>query len=193
MTPRDRTDDADALTDQRLMAEVNANDIGAFEALYDRYADRAYRVALSICHDKSLAEDAVQNAFLAIWGSRASYCEQRGTVAAWLLTVVYRRAIDVARSNGKHAAPRADAAQRDARVASDDVAETVERRSDTGGLRQQLESLPDPQREVIVLAFYGGLSHAEIADRLHLPNGTVKGRVRLGLQKLRADVDRASG
>jgi RNA polymerase sigma-70 factor (ECF subfamily) len=174
-----------ALQDPELMLEVSAKSVEAFGELYDRYCDRAYRVARSICRDDGGAQDAVQEAFLSVWRNRASYQSQRGTVAAWLLATVRYRAIDLMRINGKHLARGAEEAQLEAHPAPDDVPEKAIHRDEAGRLRARLSMLPDAQQEVITLAYYGQLSHIEIAAQLGLPTGTVKGRMRLGLQKLR--------
>lgn len=188
LTPSRRN--LDALEDPQLMAQVSAESVEAFGELYDRYCDRAYRVARSICRDDDRAQDAVQEAFLSVWRSRVSYQSQRGTVAAWLLTTVRYRAIDLMRISSKQVARGADEDQLKAHVAPDDVAEEVIRRDQADRLRAQLAMLPDAQQEVITLAYYGQLSHTEIAAQLALPAGTVKGRMRLGLQKLRDTLER---
>ncbi len=177
--------------DVQLMADVSAGSVDAFAELYDRYCDRAYRVALMVSHDEGRAQDAVQEGFLSIWKSRASYGAQRGTVGAWLLTVIRHRAIDVARRNAHHAIRRTHDDQLEAHPADGDVSERVIQRDDTDRLRASLALLPDAQQEVIMLAYYGQLSHAEIAAHLDLPGGTVKGRMRLGLQKLSANIQPA--
>lgn len=178
-----------ALEDPELMARVSAGNVEAFGELYDRYCDRAYRVARAICRDEH-AQDAVQEAFLSVWKSRASYKSQRGTVAAWLLTTVRYRAIDLMRVNSKQVARGAYPDQLNAHAAPGDVQERVIHRAEADRVRAELAMLPDAQHEVISLAFYGQLSHTEIAARLGLPTGTVKGRMRLGLQKLRETVER---
>jgi RNA polymerase sigma-70 factor (ECF subfamily) len=178
-----------ALGDSQLMGEVSAGSVEAFGELYDRYCARAYGVALSVCRDEGRAQDAVQDGFLSVWKSRATYRAQQGTVAAWLLTVVRHRAIDLTRRNEKHDAYRASDDQLDACSAPDDLCGTAIKRDDADRLHASLALLPDVQHEVISLAYYSQLSHAEIATRLGLPAGTVKGRMRLGLQKLRANVD----
>lgn len=176
--------------DDELMAQVQRGNGDALGALYDRYCDRAYRVARYACGDEGRAEEAVQDAFISIWRSRATYQPQRGPVAAWLLTVVRHRAIDVGRRHQRHAGQRADEAQLDARAAPDDVVAQVSGRADAHTMEAPLARLPEAQREVITLAFYGELTHTEIAAQLGLPPGTVKGRMRLGLNKLRGDIRR---
>jgi len=129
---------------------------------------------------------------LSIWKTRATYEAGRGTPAAWVLTVTRYRAIDVARRNGQHAARRAGDESLDGVPALGNVAEQVEEDARARDLRALLAQLPEAQREVITLAYYGELTHSEIAAQLDLPPGTVKGRMRLGLQKLRQDVDRVA-
>jgi RNA polymerase sigma-70 factor (ECF subfamily) len=175
-----------AADESRLMAGVSAGSVGAFSDLYDRYCHRAYRVAFSVCRDDSRAQDAVQEAFISVWNSRASYHAQRGTVAAWLLTVVRHRAIDLERQHAKHATRRASDKHLGDQPASDDVCEQTINLDIAERLHASLAALPDAQQEVITLAFYGQLTHTEIATQLGLPPGTVKGRMRLGLHKLHA-------
>lgn len=175
------------LSDRELMAKVSTGSVESFSDLYDRFSDRAYRVAYSVCRDEGRAQDAVQEAFVSLWRSRTSYRPEQGTVGGWLLAVVRHRAIDLARSNGQHAARRASDFQLDELPAGDDPVETAVKRDDPQRLQEALAKLPDAQAEVITLAYYGQLSHTEIAAQLGLPPGTVKGRMRLGLQKLRAD------
>jgi RNA polymerase sigma-70 factor, ECF subfamily len=181
----------EALSDVELMAKVSAGSAESFVDLYDRYCDRAYRVARAVCHDDGRAQEAVQDGFLAVWRSRASFHSQQGTVAAWLLTVVRNRAIDVARLNHKHASRRAGDDQLTELFSVDNAFETAVRRDDAQRLQASLAMLPDAQAEVITLAYYGQLSHTEIAAHLGLPAGTVKGRMRLGLQRLQAEIQYA--
>jgi RNA polymerase sigma-70 factor (ECF subfamily) len=176
--------------DGQLMEQIKSGSTDAFEELYDRYCYRAYRVAWSICHDKDCAEDSVQEAFLSVWNGRANYTHDRGSLAAWLLTVVRYRAIDVARRHHKQAGRRADEHTLDTHPASGNIAEQAVARDEAHRLRYLLAQLPDAQREVITLAYYGELTHTEIATTLDLPTGTVKGRMRLGLGKLRAGIER---
>jgi RNA polymerase sigma-70 factor (ECF subfamily) len=138
------------------------------------------------------AEEAVQEAFGSIWKTRATYKPQIGTVAPWVLTVVRYRAIDIARSNGRHVANQtSDDVLHTIRV-PDSVADEVAGGAQARDLLRLLAELPDAQREVITLAFYGQLTHSEIAAHLGLPAGTVKGRMRLGLQRLRGDIQRVA-
>jgi RNA polymerase sigma factor (sigma-70 family) len=157
------------------MQEVNAGDVTAFEELYDRYHHRAYKVALSVCRDNGRAQDAVQEAFCSIWTSSAAYRADRGSVAPWLLTLVRYRAIDLARGDRPHAARRSSADRLEGCPAPDDIAQTTIDREDADRVHASLSQLPDAQQEAIALAFYGELSHSEIATHLGLPPGTIKG------------------
>ncbi len=166
---------------------MQSGDTEALGALYGRHHVRAQRVAQAICRDTGRAQEAVQEAFISIWRSRGTYQPLRGDVGGWTMTIVHNRAIDVARRNGAIENRRTDVAMLRPVAASVDVVAEVERRDRDNSLRVALGRLPAAQREVIGLAFFAGLSHDEIAGRLGLPTGTVKGRARLGLQKLRRD------
>ncbi len=178
------------LGDRELVVEVSAGSVDAFGELYERYSARAYRLALSVCHDQGRAQDAVHDAFLSIWKYRASYNAQRGTVATWLLMTVRHRAIDITRLSGNRPSHLVSDDHLEHRPAPDDVCEQALRSDEARRLRASLALLPDTQQEVIILAFYGQLTHVEIAAHLGVPEGTVKGRMRLGMDKLRANIDR---
>jgi RNA polymerase sigma-70 factor (ECF subfamily) len=158
----------------------------AFEVIFDRHGDAAFSLAYRMCGRRALAEEVVQEAFLSLWRSGARYDRGRGSVRSWVLSVVHHRAID---------AFRRDAVRTSRDVADDGLAERmpaserteveVERRAEADQVRTALRELPTEQRQVIELAFFGGFSHSQIAEMLKLPAGTVKGRMRLGLTKLR--------
>ena len=173
-------------SDEELLAQIRAGSSEAFGELFDRYRVRAYRVAFVVCRDQGLAEEAVQSAFLSAWKSRASYFQQRGTVAAWLLKSVRERAIDIARSDKTRAEHLTDEPEPAGRSASASAWTEVTWRAERDRLGDLLDALPNSQQEVITLALYGGLSHTEIATQLGLSPETVKGRMRLGVHKLRA-------
>ena len=189
VTPTGRAAESTALHDNRLMAAASGGSVDAFAELYDRYCTQAYRVAMSVCREDGCAQNAVQEAFVSIWRTGASYRSERGTVAAWLLTVVRNRAIDLARRSGAVAVRRASESHLNDLTAPDDVCDQALRRETANHLHGLLDVLPDVQREVITLAFYGQLTHTEIAEHLGLPTGTVKSRMRLGLHKLRANIE----
>jgi RNA polymerase sigma-70 factor (ECF subfamily) len=179
-------------TDEELMARAQGDDAEAFAQLYDRHATRAFRVARAVCGDASRAEDAVQEGFLAIWRNRASYQPRTGTFQAWSMKIVRNRAIDSSRRAATRPPLLRGDAGRDQPPASGSSAaspqDEVLARSESRALLASLGRLPKAQAEVIVLAFFGELTHAEIAAQLGLPSGTVKGRMRLGLEKLRAQM-----
>jgi RNA polymerase sigma-70 factor, ECF subfamily len=176
--------------DLSLIAAIGDGSTASFELLYERYVQRAYRVAYSVCHDEGRAQDAVQEAFPAIWQASASFSAQRGTVSTWLLSIVRHRAIDVARGNGRHAARRAEQRSLPTIGADEQACDAVLRHEAQQQLRSSLAGLPRAQREAIALAYFAQLSHTEIACTLGLAPGTVKGRLRLGLVKLRQTVER---
>lgn len=180
-------------SDEVLMQRVQGDDTRAFGRLYDRHVERGLLVARSVCRDGARAEDAVQEGFLSIWRTRASFRPERGSFQGWAMTIVQNRALDGVRreaagrrppaANGETAVPDATA------VSAHD---TVVARGESDALRATLGLLPGAQARVITLAYFGGLSQTEIASHLELPVGTVKGRMRLGLEKLRRTME-ASG
>jgi RNA polymerase sigma-70 factor (ECF subfamily) len=177
------------LTDAVLMREVQAGERPALGELYDRFASRAYSAALSVCHDRECAQDAVQDAFVSMWSSRATYEPARGSVAGWAMSIVRHRAIYLARHRSVATARDEGAAQLDDQPAPDDVPADFAARAETEQMAGLLARLPPAQREVIQLGFFDGLTHEEISTRLALPRGTVKGRMRLGLRKLRSELN----
>lgn len=177
------------LTEATLMQEVQAGERPALGELYDRLSSRAYRTALSVCHDRECAQDAVQDAFVAMWSSRATYEPARGSVAGWAMNIVRHRAIYLAQRRSTAAKRDEGATRLDDQSAPDDVPTDFAAHAETEQLTGLLARLPPAQREVIRLGFFDGLTHQEIARRLALPPGTVKGRMRLGLTKLRSGLD----
>ena len=190
MPAREHENDPPRLVaDAELMRRVQAGDTDAFGALYDRHVRRAFAVARSVCRDPQQAEDAVQEGFLSVWRSREGYRPARGTFQAWAMTLVRHRAVDRARVESR---PARDAVGDLTTFAAADEGPLDERADARGEARtiwQAVQLLPQTQAEVVVLAFYGGLAHSEIAKHLGLPAGTVKGRMRLALKKLRVALD----
>ena len=179
--------------DTELMLRVQADEAGAFGALFDQFGARAYRLAYSVSHDASRAEDIVQEAFLSVWRARDRFEPQRGSAGAWIMRTVRNRALD---SHRHHRG--SDAREIEERAGSelsspDDLQDDAEERDEAAQLRATLARLPPDQRDVIALAYFGELSAPEIAEELSLPLGTVKGRMRLGLNKLRAADARERG
>ena len=174
--------------DRELMARAAAADERAMTELYDRYGTLVYTVAYRIVGQRADAEEVVVDAFTQAWREAARFEAERGSVAAWLTMIARSRALDLVRARGRRERLAADAAagtdggsgEQDAPAA--DRAEDDERR---WVVKLALEGLSAPQRQAIELAFFEGLSQSEIAERLNEPLGTVKTRVRLGMQKLR--------
>jgi RNA polymerase sigma-70 factor (ECF subfamily) len=176
------------LADEDLMPLVAQKDPTAFEVFYDRHGGAAYSLAYRIVGDATSAEDVTQEAFLSIWRSRARYDPTRGSVRAWALGIVRNRAIDALRREGGRA-PKLDLddeATLERREAPERTEAEALRRETARHVRGALGSLPNEQSKVIELAYFGGFTHSEIARMLGMPIGTVKGRMRLGLEKMRA-------
>jgi RNA polymerase sigma-70 factor, ECF subfamily len=176
------------LADEDLMPRVAQKDPAAFEVFYDRHGGAAYSLAYRIVGDATSAEDVTQEAFLSIWRSRARYDPMRGSVRAWALGIVRNRAIDALRREGGRA-PKLDLddeAALERREAPERTEAEALRRETARQVRGALGSLPNEQSKVIELAYFGGFTHSEIAKMLGMPIGTVKGCMRLGLEKMRA-------
>ncbi len=177
------------LADEDLMQLVAENDSAAFAILYDRHANVAFSLAFRMCGKRAIAEEVVQEAFLSAWRGGTRYDRTRGGVRTWVLGIVHNRAID---------ALRRSIVQDRGRVSDEGIEERVEapertdlevgRRDEAREIRAAMEDLPSEQSRVIELAYYGGFTHTEIATMLNTPIGTVKGRMRLGLQKLRSQL-----
>ena len=177
-------------TDEQLMHRVCDDDTAAFGELYDRYSVLAFRVARSVCHDAGHAEEAVQEGFLSIWRARGRYRPEAGSVKGWALRIVRNRAIDAVRREATDRRPElVELKQGTPDAKSPSPPEAAIASSEADALRGFMADLPDTQAEVITLAFFGGLTHTEIAEQLDLPDGTVKGRMRLGMHKLRAAME----
>ena len=190
-TPRP---DLRELADEDLMPLVHEGDARAFEVVFDRHADAAFSLAYRMCGRRAMAQDVVQEAFLSLWRSGARYDRSRGSVRSWLLSVVRNRAIDLFRRDTVRAGRDINAEGVVDRIAApEDVALDAERRQDARDVRAALRDLPPEQRQVIELAYFGGFSHTQIAEMLEVPSGTVKGRMRLGLTKLRVALSDPSG
>jgi RNA polymerase sigma-70 factor (ECF subfamily) len=184
---RSRPVDLRTLADEDLMDLVHEGEIRAFEMIFDRHAGVAFSLAYRMCGRRAVAEDIVQEAFLSLWRTGARYERTRGSVRSWVLSAVHNRAVDAFRREvvrDRQAVSDEGLAER---LPSPERTDTeVERRDDAGQVRKALSELPADQRQVIELAYFGGFTHSQIAETLHLPPGTVKGRMRLGLAKMRA-------
>jgi len=171
-------------TDENLVMALAGRDADALAELYDRYGRLAFSLAVRIVGSPETAEEIVQEAFLSVWRGAATYQTGRGAVRTWLLSITHHRAIDAVRRRASRVqtAPIDDRAQF---VGEHDVWLDVSRTLAKEDVRSALARLPDEQRESIELAYLGGFSYPEIAAKLNVPLGTVKSRMRLGLQKLR--------
>jgi RNA polymerase sigma-70 factor (ECF subfamily) len=184
------TDDLRRLGDDDLMTLVRNGDSAAFEVVYERHSTVAYSLAHRICGRQQAAEDIVQEAFLSAWRRASSFDATRGSLRTWLLGIVHHRAIDALRRAGGDAYRRVDQPVEEIDIeGSVDVGTEVADRERAGVVRDALTGLPAEQSKVIELAYFGGFTHIEIADMLGLPIGTVKGRMRLGLSKLRSSFE----
>jgi len=168
------------------MELISAGEARAFEVIFDRHSGAAFSLAYRMCGRRAMAEDVVQEAFLSLWRSGARYDRRRGSVRTWVLGVVHNRAIDAFRRGvireSRNVTDEGLAEKLPARERTDTE---VARRDEASRVRSALGELPPEQRQVIELAYFGGFTHTEISDMLALPAGTVKGRMRLGLTKMR--------
>jgi RNA polymerase sigma-70 factor (ECF subfamily) len=174
--------------DDALIASLARRDLTALGALYDRYARIAYALAYRILGEAEGAEDVVHDGFISAWRGAESYRSERGNVRGWLLSIVHHRAVDVLRRKTTFRPAPLEVAEH--RPSDDDTAEEATRNVDHATVRAALEALPQAQRRTIELAYFGGYTHVELAEIMGVPLGTVKGRMRIGLQKLRRALER---
>jgi RNA polymerase sigma-70 factor (ECF subfamily) len=171
------------LSDEALVALAARSEQSALAELYDRFGRPAYGLALRILRDEALAEDAVQEAFLALWRTAGRFVPERGKASTWILTLVHRRAVDIVRREERR---RADALEQAPEAESREaVDEEAWLRLQRERVQEALRKLPDQQREAIELAYYGGFTQSELAERLGQPLGTIKSRMFGGLARLR--------
>jgi len=176
------------LSDEALVALVARGDEDALAELYDRVGRVAYGLALRVLRDDRHAEDAVQEAFLQVWRSAATFRAERAKASTWILTLVHRRAVDlVRREERRQADPLTDDSA--AGVAPEETEEAAWLRFERERVQSALRQLPDVQREALELAYYGGFSQSELAERLGVPLGTIKSRMFAGLARLRELLD----
>jgi RNA polymerase sigma-70 factor (ECF subfamily) len=185
-----KRDKAERLADEELMPLIGAKDPEAFAVFYDRHGGVAYSLAYRIVGEPGAAEDVTQEAFISLWRSGARYDRARGSVRSWMLSIVRNRAIDSLRA-GSGKAPKLtfdDDAVLEQRPADELTEEEAMRHETASEVRGALGQLPGDQSKVIELAYYGGFSQSEIAAMLGVPLGTVKGRMRLGMEKIRGEI-----
>jgi RNA polymerase sigma factor (sigma-70 family) len=170
------------LSDEAVVALVARSSDSALAELYDRYGRTAYALALRVVRDKALAEDAVQDAFLGVWRSAERFRPERSKASTWIFTLVHRRAVDLVRREERRRAEPLDAVPHSSGPATDDEAWLGLERA---RVREALSRLPDQQREALELAYFGGYTQSELAERLGEPLGTIKSRMFNGLARLR--------
>jgi RNA polymerase sigma factor (sigma-70 family) len=175
--------DPTQLSDEALLTEVARSDEAALGELYDRFGKVAYGLAYKVLQDATLAEDAVQEAFLQIWRGAGSFRPERAKASTWLLTFVHRRAVDLVRREERRRQVPVDPLPEPSGSSADEAVVTRSRREI---VQDALRRLPPEQREPIELAYYGGLTQSELAERLDQPLGTIKSRMFTGLQRLQA-------
>jgi RNA polymerase sigma-70 factor, ECF subfamily len=175
-----------SLADEDLMQLVRRADPDAFAVVYERHSGSAYALAYRMTGTRGAAEDVTQEAFISVWRSGARFDRNRGSVRTWVLGIVHHRAIDALRRGKVRDRPRVDDENVAEKLEAPENTELeVARRDEAATVRRAMEVLPSEQVQVIELAYFGGFTHTEIADMLDTPVGTVKGRMRLGLKKLR--------
>jgi len=174
---------ADDSADGALLDRIVTGDTTAFEQLYDRHSKSAFALAQRIVQEQGVAEDVVQDAFLTVWRQAATYGQARGSVRSWLLAIVHHRAIDYVRRRHEDRQQPLE----DMTLLPDSIDTWDQARQGVEGsyVRAAIDSLPPDQKRSVVLAYFGGYTHDEIARQLGVPLGTVKGRLRIGLQKMR--------
>jgi RNA polymerase sigma-70 factor (ECF subfamily) len=170
------------LSDEALVALAARSEQTALAELYDRYGRPAYGLALRIVRDQALAEDAVQEAFLSVWRTAARFVPERGSAGTWILTLVHRRAVDIVRREERRRADSLEQAPEPGGGGADEEAWLRLRRE---RVQEALRQLPDHQREALELAYYGGFTQSELAERLGQPLGTIKSRMFAGLARMR--------
>jgi RNA polymerase sigma-70 factor (ECF subfamily) len=178
--------DIQRLADEEVMVLLRDGNPDAFEVIYDRHGGAAFSLAYRMVGDRNVAEDITQEAFLSMWRSRVRFDRERGSVRAWVLGIVHHRTIDALRRNIAHDRRRTSAEGLEERQEAPERTEVeVARRDEAREVREAMQTLPGEQLEVVRLAYFGGFTHTEIAGMLDQPIGTVKGRMRLGLEKMR--------
>ena len=181
-----RSRDLAHLSDEALVALVARSDESALAELYDRVGGTAYGLAYRVLRDEALAEDAVQEAFLGLWRGAGSFIPERAKASTWILTLVHRRAVDLVRREQRRRAESIEGAPEPAVGSAEEAAWL---RLDRERVQRALAQLPDQQREAIELAYYGGYTQSELAERLGQPLGTIKSRMFSGLTRLRELLD----
>jgi RNA polymerase sigma factor (sigma-70 family) len=173
------------LSDEAVLALIARSDEQALAELYRRFGRLAYGLALRILRDDALAQDAVQEAFLGVWRAAGRFKAERAKPSTWLLTLVHRRAVDLVRREERR---RTEPLQPETEPVGAEAADEAELATQRETIREALRRLPPEQREAIELAYYGGYTQSELAERLGQPLGTIKSRMFTGLSRLRDEL-----
>lgn len=179
---------SDLQSDEALLASIQGKDVAALETLYDRHRVLAYSLALRVVSNPSDAEDVVQEAFLNVWRAAGTFRRERSTARSWILSIVHHRAIDKLRSR-QHRPKVVEIEEGLVIPDNTDVWREVSAGLTRDDVRKALDVLPAEQRETIELAYFKGYTHTQIAQLMEVPLGTVKGRMRIGLHRLRAALE----
>ena len=174
------------LSDEAVLALIARADEQALSELYRRFGQLAYGLAYRILRDDALAQDAVQEAFLGVWRAAGRFTAERAKPSTWLLTLVHRRAVDLVRREERR---RTEPLQPDSEPTDSEAPDELELLSERQSIREALRKLPPEQREAIELAYYGGYTQSELAERLGQPLGTIKSRMFTGLARLRETLE----
>lgn len=173
------------MADEDLISLVENDDSEAFAVLYDRHSRPAYSLAYRMMGQRQAAEDLIQEVFLRVWRSTGSYRAERGSVRTWILSIVHHRGVDLLRSTASRRRTQDKVEASAEKAQPSEAFSEAWRNSQREEVRQALETLPSEQLKVLELAYFSGYTHVEIAELLDLPLGTVKGRMRLGLKKIK--------
>ncbi len=180
------------LAEEALVALVARGDDAALAELYDRVGRMAYGLAYRVLRDERLAEDAVQEGFLAVWRTAAGFSAERAKASTWILTLVHRRAVDLVRREQRRRAEPLDEGEQRRDAASPSAESAAWLAFERERVQEALRQLPDAQREALELAYYGGFTQSELAERLGQPLGTIKSRMFAGLARLRELLDESA-
>src|ERR687891_428682 len=173
------------LADEDLISLPGAGDADVLATLYDRHSRAAFSLAYRMMGDRQASEDLAQDAFLKVWRSASSYRAERGSVRTWILSIVHNRGIDQIRSQASRRRTQEEIEASAPRSQPSEAFAETWRNSQRDQVREALNTLPPEQLKILELAYFSGYTHVEIAELLRLPLGTVKGRMRLGLKKIR--------
>jgi RNA polymerase sigma-70 factor (ECF subfamily) len=173
------------LDDASVLRAMQAGDRNAVAALYDRYGSAAYGLAYRITNNGTMAEDAVQDAFVSVWQQASRFDPLRGQARAWLMTIVHHKATDAVRRRSARPERALPAGPEEFVASRGNPEELAEWNMEAAAVREALQRIPGEQRRTIEMAYFMGLTHAEIARKMSVPPGTVKSRLRIGLEKMR--------